>query len=286
MLRLLSASGEYPRWQVLLISLASVALVGVLDHLTGPGVSVAILYLFPIGLAAWSGGMGLGALMALFASAAWLNADQSGGGVFGHGLVPYWNALVRLGLFLIVAYLLTRLRTLLKEEAERGRTDSLTGLLNRRAFAQALDREIERARRYRRPFTAAYIDLDDFKRINDVYGHAVGDAVLKLAGDAIRQHVRATDLAGRLGGDEFAAVFIETEAEPGLRAATDLARALEGGLFGLREPVTFSVGAVTFNEPPADAEAALGAADAVMYTVKRHGKHAVAHQTWPPAQGP
>src|SRR2546428_3829832 len=90
--------------------------------------------------------------------------------------------------------------------------DQLTNVLNARAFSDRLSQELDRNRRYPRPLALLYMDLDDFKVINDTHGHQTGDAVLRLVADAMRSSGRQADAVGRLGGDEFAALMPETDA--------------------------------------------------------------------------
>jgi diguanylate cyclase (GGDEF)-like protein len=99
--------------------------------------------------------------------------------------------------------------------ALRARRDPLTELLNHQAFTDELEVEFERARRYGHGLTLVFFDLDDFKAVNDTYGHPEGDRVLRVVAHLVRERLRRSDVAGRMGGDEFAAVLIESDAEAG-----------------------------------------------------------------------
>jgi diguanylate cyclase (GGDEF)-like protein len=117
--------------------------------------------------------------------------------------------------------------------------------------------------------------VDDFKQVNDHLGHSAGDRLLRTVADTIRENVRGIDVVARLGGDEFAILMPETDgAAAGVvvrrvrRRLLDAARA--GGW-----PVTFSIGVVTFDTPPASCDEMLQAADDLMYAAKRHGKNAI-----------
>ena len=91
------------------------------------------------------------------------------------------------------------------------RSDPLTGVANSRVFLELLKREIARARRYKRPLTLAYLDLDNFKSVNDILGHAMGDKVLQTVVSTVNANIRVTDVVGRLGGDEFVLLLPETD---------------------------------------------------------------------------
>lgn len=153
--------------------------------------------------------------------------------------------------------------------------DALTRVLNARSFAERLAQELERNRRYNRPMAVLYLDLDNFKAVNDTHGHQTGDAVLRLVADAIRRAVRRADVVGRLGGDEFAVLMPETvgtEADAvAQRLATGLASAFRGS-----PTVTASIGIVACGTPTAaDTDEVLGSADRAMYAAKRAGKNRV-----------
>lgn len=105
-------------------------------------------------------------------------------------------------------------------------TDELTSLPNRRAFWVHAETELQRARRYSRPTTLAMVDLDHFKKINDQYGHAGGDLVLRHFAELLRNHIRGQDLCGRLGGEEFSLIFPETTAAAAIAVLERIRKAL------------------------------------------------------------
>jgi diguanylate cyclase (GGDEF)-like protein len=156
--------------------------------------------------------------------------------------------------------------------------DFLTGCRNRRGFEEHFRHEFVRASRYRRRLALMMLDLDDFKGINDEFGHGVGDHVLRRIGEVLVSAFRSTDVACRYGGDEFAVIFPETARAESLRLAERLRRQIEG-LFPdevLPRRVTASLGAAAF---PADAESAddlLAAADRALYRAKAGGRNRVA----------
>lgn len=248
-----------------------VLLVGVLDSITGPELSFSIFYLVPVGLAAVYGVEAGAVLVSLLGAFVWWLVE-SADHAYSHPAIGYWNAAVRLGFFLLVATMLARIRRQASRDRDLAWTDPLTGLANSRAFFEALTRETGRTHRSGRPMTLAYMDLDDFKAVNDGRGHAEGDRLLKSIAEAMKRSLRTGDVVARLGGDEFAVLFPETD----LESARVLLQRLQRGLLASASASTvgFSIGAVTTMSPP-PVERLMAAADELLYEVKRTGKNAV-----------
>ena len=179
--------------------------------------------------------------------------------------------------FLVVVVALAVIHRLLLSEREMVNTDFLTGIANGRGFHEGLVREIERSRRNHKPMTLAYLDCDGFKTVNDSLGHAAGNEVLAQTAMILKQNIRAGDLVGRLGGDEFAVLLVDMPAERSAEVVTRLRSQLRQTLKLNAKPVTFSIGAVTFADPPAGPNEAIRTADALMYQAKRAGKDRVVH---------
>ncbi|HZS27908.1 MAG TPA: GGDEF domain-containing protein [Candidatus Angelobacter sp.] len=190
------------------------------------------------------------------------------------------NTVMETGLFVACVFVLTEVKILYQRERENSRVDFVTGLLNHRAMIELLGTEIRRIRRVQRPATVIYMDIDNFKEVNDRFGHNEGDRLLRELGQAIKSGLRATDLIARLGGDEFAILLPETDSE----AAQAVAAKLYGTLLELAQekhwPITCSFGVVTFATPPSSAEKTLAVADATMYSAKRNGKDRIEHRLW------
>ncbi len=199
------------RWFNLALALLFLLLLGVLDFWTGPELAFSIFYLVPIVLAVWfGGGKSPGVALSLVSALVWLWADVASGQTYSHTLIPFWNCSVRLGFFLIFTVLLDRQKRLLAEEKLLARTDPLTGILNRRAFAELAAREINRSSHHQQPFTFIYLDIDDFKTINGRSGHSGGDLLLQRLAQTVGENLRLSDLLVRLGGDEFGILLPET----------------------------------------------------------------------------
>lgn len=147
-------------------------------------------------------------------------------------------------------------------------TDPLINVLNRRAFVGELNRALAMAQRYGQPSSLIFVDLDDLKKINDSLGHAAGDAALMHAANVIGANIRQTDVFGRLGGDEFAIILTNTPRTLADLKARSLSRIVKASPSPDGLSVSITCGVVEIS-PDFTAEAALTAADKVMYEQKR-----------------
>lgn len=270
-----------PQGIVLALSLALVYLIFAVDYVTGTDVAVFLFYWIPIALAAWRGGRVAGILIAILSTLAYFAANYRIAVVAGP-LVLNWNATIRLGSHVIAALLVAELKHSFDRLRDLSQNDFLTGAYNTRAFYRLADEERVRASRYRHALTVGYLDIDDFKTVNDTHGHAAGDALLAAVARTIRSNLRRSDLLGRMGGDEFALLFPETRADAARQVFSKLQRELQSLVQGEGWPVTFSIGAVTYLEPPETTESMVQKADHLMYSVKNSSKNAVAYATEPP----
>jgi len=274
--------------QSTLIAVASlmVLLVGILNHMAGPEISSTIFYLIPIVLVTWFAGRSIGFIFSILSALTWLIADLTSGITLLNSDVPYWNGVARLGSFFILTFILSTLKNTLRQEKEYSRIDFLTGIRNRRYFIELVNMEINRARRYEHAFTVVCIDLDNFKTVNDCFGHSTGDILLRLVARTLQQNIRVTDTVARLGGDEFAILLPET----GRNVAEVILQKVQNiNLEIMRRhgwPVTLSIGVVTFMSPPSTVDETLRISDQLMYTAKNNGKNSIQYEVcgkkeWP-----
>lgn len=189
---------------VTVLLMMTVLLIGYVDYVSGPEIGFSLFYLAPVVAAAWYIGRGAAVLIALTAAACWFTADYLVRVSLGLSL---WNGLTRLVIYTAQGWLVGTLREDRRREARLARTDAVTELPNSRAFYESL----EAAARGEGTIGAMFIDLDNFKRVNDHFGHAAGDAVLKRVAAAMSRAVRETDIVARIGGDEFAALLHEVD---------------------------------------------------------------------------
>jgi diguanylate cyclase (GGDEF)-like protein len=265
------------RIQVIALAVGGVLLIGYVDFLTGYEVSMYLFYLGPITIAAWYVGSWSGVSIAMLACLGWYVADA--GHIYSHPSIPIWNAVVRLEVFLIFALLLKSLRDHVARERNLAQTDALTGLFGRRAFLERLEHDLALAQRRNSFISIAFVDLDDFKAVNDRHGHTEGDRVLLTIGRALSQVIRRADTAARLGGDEFALILPDTGSEGAVAVGERVRERIAAHGFlqpdGLNIRLTASVGVATLPDVAASVESLIHSADKAMYWVKDHGKNGI-----------
>ncbi len=261
-----------PKGVVLAEAAVLTLLVGAGDIATGAELSFSIFYLVPITLVAWSLGRAWAVANAGLAMFTWLGADFITENEYSSAFLPYWNALIRLGYFVLFALLFSRLHNALDQERSLSRRDPLTGIYNRRAFEELATTEVSRSSRYHHPMSLVVMDIDHFKQVNDRFGHDVGDTLLKEVATTLTSTLRATDIVARMGGDEFAIVIPETNHEQALVTLKKTRTALTQCMAANGWPVTFSIGVVSTAASPPELGELLIAADELMYQAKREGR--------------
>jgi diguanylate cyclase (GGDEF)-like protein len=273
--------GALSRAGVVLISIGLILCIAVGDVLTGADVNFTLLYLAPIAFGAWLGstrwGFALSALASIVSNGADYYARQ---GAPLPGGVLAWNLMVQLGVFVALVLLITGLRDRLEVEQQMARTDPLTGLPNRRAFAEAATLELERARRNGRPLSFAYLDCDGFKLVNDSQGHREGDGLLVTVAQTLRASTRSIDALARLGGDEFGLLMHETDAAVALALVTRVRANLLAAVERHGWQVGFSIGLATFLEAPGQFDELLARGDELMYQAKRSARGSIRTATF------
>jgi diguanylate cyclase (GGDEF)-like protein len=266
---------QWRKSTALLVGFSLIFSIGVVDYATGYEFSLSLLYLVPVSLLAWTCGKWLGLAGALLSACVWTSADVLAGQTFSSPFYIYWHGATRASLLCTSALLFAELRKSIEREKSLARIDHLTGAANTRSFLETLRNEIERSRRYKRPFTLAYIDLDNFKAVNDSFGHNTGDLALQTVVAVMRSNARRTDIVARLGGDEFALLLPEAD-EQAARAAIAKVREsllLEMGRRGW--PVTVSIGVLTCVDSQLGVDELLKQVDDLMYAAKIKGKNAL-----------
>jgi diguanylate cyclase (GGDEF)-like protein len=271
-------AGAIGRRSHLFVSLFTLVLFGLAmasRYLVPPRFSVAFIFLLPISFATWFISWAAGCVIAAAGVVFLLYFEL----MFTNGgaAAAYWNGLINLLLAATFIYIFAELRALYLKQIDLSRRDSLTGLLNRRAFMEMLAIENHRMARHHRPLTISYVDVDNFKHINDRYGHAAGDKFLVCLGHHMGNRLRATDYLARVGGDEFAILLPETDQAGARLVLGAVTQAVRRFTAANEHSATVSVGAVTFMSA-SSAETMIAMADQAMYKVKQNGKNNVEYK--------
>ncbi len=269
------AFSNLPKTARMAVTVLVLAAVSYADYMSGVPASLSLFYLAPVALSAWYVGCAWGCLMAVCSTAMWYFNDWFAGKQLAPPGVFFLDVIMMAGVFVTVALVFDGLHRALSREREMALHDSLTGLFNSRGFFIQVQREIERARRTGSPAALLYIDLDDFKRINDTMGHMEGDRVLKSVADALMESCRRVDLVARLGGDEFAVFLPDTGEDEAKTAAARIFRFLSDKANDGHLRVTASAGLAAYSEPPMSIDQALKDADEAMYNQKASGKNGI-----------
>ncbi|HEY9128741.1 MAG TPA: GGDEF domain-containing protein [Sulfurovum sp.] len=268
-----------PERTILIIGFLMVALLGVIDYFSGYEMSFAIFYLLPVMFIGWFSERGYAIAVSILSGVVWYIADILSGHLYSHPILPVWNAIMRLGFFLLIVFSLSEIKRLLVSEQNLARIDFLTGISNSRNFIENAKKEIERSARFSHPFTLAYVDIDNFKKVNDSLGHAEGDELLQVVAQTIKDHIRSVDMAARLGGDEFAILLLETNEKDANSTMVKIQTELLEVVKQHNWPVSFSMGAVTSHEK-CNLDDLIKEADNLMYIVKDRGKNSIAYKTF------
>ena len=270
-------TGRLLRFLILAGSLLLVAAIGLVDYSVRENTSIILFYLIPISISSWFLGIRSGIIISLLSSLSWFTVDLIIPSLPRHYFMVYFNGFMETGFFLLDAVLLALLKRSVDKEKLLARLDDLTGALNRHAFYEAAHMEIERARRYKYPVTIGFIDLDNFKQINDRFGHEKGDQVLRNVARNIKNNTRINDVLARIGGDEFVLLMPRVSADSARNIFTKIRNKIED-FSGNQIFLTASIGAVTFIKMPASVEELLKKTDSAMYSVKRSVKGGVNYE--------
>jgi diguanylate cyclase (GGDEF)-like protein len=278
--RLLTALEAISKGWLNVIILGVVLLLGAVDYFTGVELSISFFYLIPVAMAAWVLGKYTGLTYSVLSATVWLVSNLLSGQAFSNMFVGVWNTLIRFGFYGVVTILLAELRNALEEERLLANTDPLTGALNRRSFNEIAEKKMIASEVNRRPYTMVYIDLDNFKPINDQLGHTIGDLVLRTVVDTLQTQIRATDFLARLGGDEFAILLTDIGQEAAQRIVPRLQQALLENMKVQAWEITFSIGVLTVLIMPESVDEMVRLTDGLMYQVKTSGKNAIKYSIY------
>jgi len=278
--RLLTFLETLSKGRLITIATGIVFILGFIDYLTGFELSFSFFYLIPVTMIAWAVGRNQGLTFSVLGASMWLTSNLLSGQSFTNIFIGVWNTLIRFGFYSVVTILISELRHALEEERLLANTDPLTGALNRRSFNEVAEKRMIISEVNRHPYTMVYIDLDNFKTVNDKLGHAVGDLVLKIVVDTLQKQIRNTDFLARLGGDEFAILLTDIDQNNAQIIVQRLQSALLERMKRNDWDITFSVGVLTVLSMPESVDKLVSLTDALMYDVKGRGKNAIQYSVY------
>ncbi len=269
---------KLPKHFLPFIGFSLVLAIGILDSFTNYDVSVSLLYLFPIMLIAWYEGGVLVAIMSIFSVINWAIADMVSGHIYSHFAIPLWNAVMMLGMFLIIGYTITMLKKLLVKEREHSHDDDLTNVANMRFFYEQASVEINRLAINKRPLTLVYLAIDNLRFINESLGYVTGDFLLHEVAQTIKATLKSKSLISRFGGAEFAILIPETKDENANAIIREVQERLMEMVKKHKWPVTFSTGVVTGDNETYTIDELINMAKDLMKTSKITGKNTVEYK--------
>ncbi len=255
-------------------------LIGVLRHITGPEYALSLFYLFPISFVTWYVGTIAGICISFVSALSWLTADLTMVSRFSSSYIPFINETFRLIVFIIITIVIGNLRSAQKTHFQLARTDTLTGISNRREFFECVNIEMNKSRRFGHPISIIFMDVDNFKQVNDIGGHNSGDALLCDVANTLKMNVRIVDTVARLGGDEFGILLPQAGEAASFWVATKLQGCLTVLAGEKKWPVAFSMGLATFEHMPDCAEKMVGKADDLMYQAKKDDLNKICRKTF------
>lgn len=238
------------------------------------------LLVIPVLLASWYGGSKTGASIATLSAISLLLTNYNISSEYVYTFSSFYDSIVVLFACLFTSIIVTNFRKVHGVEIIAADTDALTGLSSSRKFYAELENELNRSARYGHIFSLAYIDVDNFKNINDTLGHHVGDELLTQLSITLQISLRASDTIARIGGDEFICLLPETEQIAAKSAILNGEKRLKDTMKKYNWDVSFSIGVVTFEILPENVTQAVKLADDLMYQVKRGKKNDIAYKIW------
>lgn len=278
----IASPGKETALRLSTLSYFMILFIGVIDYLTGPAITFALIYLIPVSTLAWLNDRRVTIVLASSLTAmTWITVDYFSER-FSLSIIAYsWNFFSRFAILIIVTIILSALKQSLIDAHRLSRRDPLTNALNKRGFMELAEHEIHRSTRSGNALTIAFLDVDNFKAINDTFGHSTGDKLLTIIVESLHLHTRKSDLIGRVGGDEFVILLPDTGQDAARVIIAKSIGLLMEEIDKLNFPVTFSLGVLTCIQPPESVDAMIGIADKLMYKVKASSKNAIVFSLYP-----
>jgi len=271
---------KIPKFILTVIFVLIISLSGIVEYYFKLNYSILLLSMLLIIYTSWYINKTSSFILSLLSTLLLLNNDVR---LFNNNLFAnIINNCIRLFLFVSLSLIINEIKIKFRMIKNLSKTDFLTGILNSRAFNESAKVELKRSDRYKQPLTLIYLDIDNFKSINDSYGHLKGDSVLNAVANVLKENTRLTDIVARVGGDEFAILLPFTGYDASKIFIEKIKTALSGKIFNEIAKdifmVTYSIGAVTYTDLfPQSVTQMMNEADEIMYSVKKESKNSVKH---------
>jgi diguanylate cyclase (GGDEF)-like protein len=234
---------------ITLSAVAMIVFIGVVDVKAGLEVHLHFFYVVPIALVSWFVTGTIGVYVAVLSNIVYFFADGMDDGSYSTAWIPYWNFLMRGGIFVVIALALSQLRARFDALTDLANRDFLTGLPNGRAFYELAAGEMERAYGLE-PLTLACLDVEGFKWVNHRFGYATGDQMLCSIAQVIRESVARPDLIGRIGGTAFAVLLPNTTSERAAFVLENIQKKLKEERRRFAQPLNFFISAIACSRAP------------------------------------
>lgn len=242
-----------------------------IDYVTSYEINISVLYLFPILIITQSCGLRSGIGMSLACSISIKFTNFISGQQYSHSLYFILDGLVTFFTFSTISVLADAVYSSYIQEQSLARLDSLTQISNRRSFFELAEIELMRCQRHSRVFNLIVVDVDNFKFINDSFGHLEGDKILQLIARTIANNIRRTDIVARLGGDEFAIILTDISKSNAIDVTNKIRLLLSKAMVSCPYSVTLSFGIASCEDKTSKIEEILLRADMAMYAAKQSG---------------
>lgn len=257
-----------------------ILVLGIMDYFSGVEVAFSLFYLIPIFFITWYVNAKNAVIAGLVSAIVWQFSNFWAGETVSSYWIFLWNAVTRLAIYLLFSFLLLELKELFENNITLSETDFLTKTVNSSAFSEMISKEIQRNQRYGGDFTLIYIDIDHLNKINHKFGHSVGDKLLRKVAAVMRSNLRVTDIVGRPGGDEFAIFLPQTDEEQAKVVIRKIEDFLKAEMKRNNWNVTFSIGVITCEEPPDNADNLIEMGYDLMMVAKNNRNESIQYSSY------
>jgi diguanylate cyclase (GGDEF)-like protein len=265
---------KMPEKLVFAVSILFILLVGYINFVTGHELAFSVFYIIPVAFTAWRNGSKMAFAASLLCGVTDLTSFISSDEEYQSVLIPAWGSTVHVIFLFLISGLIVKVNNQMMLIQSMTRTDPLTGCYNRKYFYEILGRELEKGKRNGTSIALAYIDLDNFKTVNDTMGHKEGDFLLVKTVETVNHVIRTVDSLFRLGGDEFVIIInnpVSSELSGMFSRIKDNLRSNLPARYS--DMVSLSIGVVTCFACSVSAGELIEKADKLMYDVKKSGKN-------------